>query len=357
LVSGSNIQGMSVDGAAIGAGLAGSYGTSGIANITIWNTAIKEEYLWPEVDDVRRPGYGSIIGTGWADALGSTSFVGSLLVSDSRVRTSGLSIFWRYRSVTGIGAGVGSAHGISQIDDVTIWNSDINVKLSEDGSGVGTGCVYGGTSRIEHVAIVNSAIVVTGVVHGSVVGSAGSRSGGGSGTASIAALLILSSRVKATPGQYGSGIGTGLAQDGSCSIGILFVSSSNVDVSSDGGSCIGCGRVSGGTSTVDSIAIWNSTVVGGGSSNIGSGSTAWGGVSTVDNVAIWNSTIDAPIRSGMAYDGYSRTAVLLISSSCMKRSIVDGPGIGSGDVISSSATSWVGNTTVWNSTFEMGSAE
>jgi hypothetical protein len=247
----------------------------------IWNSTV-----------VSRVALESGIGTSHAQGTGSKSSIGSLLISDSQIEVIGTD------SV--LGTGTGSFGGLSEIDDLVIVSSTI-VANSSIGYGIGTGHSYGlsdarSKSWIGSFLISNSQIEVIEPTYGSGLGTGLSENGA---ISRIDDMGIWNSTVVSRAHQ-GSGIGTSTSFDAESksSVGSLLISDSHIEAASAGyGSGIGAGYGAyEGLSEIDVVTIFNSTVIANGShdgSGIGTRAMTASGSSQIRTIAISNSTVIA----------------------------------------------------------------
>jgi hypothetical protein len=231
------------DGVGIGAADARS-GISRIDGLAIWNS----------IFNASRYGFISGIGCGFADSNGSTS-IGTISIS------SCLAMIGSVWKGSGIGSGWSAFDGVTQIDSLAIHNSTIVVRAGFRGAGIGSGgaegaegpgassrimsltiwcssvmassvgasgigtgeAQYEGISRVDHLVIGNSDVVVRGLEYGSAIGT-GEAPGG---ISRIDNLTIWNSSVIATSSTRGSGIGSS-AYDYLSRIDFLMIANSTV---------------------------------------------------------------------------------------------------------------------------------
>jgi hypothetical protein len=234
------------------------------------------------------------------------------------------------RGGTGLGVGWGEYGGASRLEQLTIYGGDIQARGTSDGSGIGSGRGYSGTSTIGNLTIVSGNITASSSSsdgYGSGIGTGY----GFSGTSMIENLTIMNGNITASSSSSdGSGIGTGYgSSNGPSMIGNLTIMNGNITASSSFyGSGIGTGYgFSNGISMIGNLTIMNGNITTSSSSSgydsrIGTGSAISNGISMIGNLTIMNGNITA-------------------SSS------YDGSGIGTGSA-SSNGTSMIGNLTIMN---------
>jgi hypothetical protein len=215
---------------------------------------------------------------------------------------------------SGVGTGDCEEGGASRIENITAWNATILMCRSRSGSGIGTGFGQG-------AAVIGQ---------GSATGQPEGGEKGPGSVSSLGLLLIAGSHVEGSISTFGSAIGTGeSSDDGTSEIEKVTIwNSTVVESRSYWGSGIGTGYVEAGTSCNSSIGVLliSSSQIEGSSSVFGSG-----------------------IGSGWAYDVGSASSIgnLLISESHVETSSsFDGCGIGTGTA-SAGGTSTIENATIW----------
>jgi hypothetical protein len=176
-------------------------------------------------------------------------------------------------SSDGSGIGTGRCYfGTSIIGNLTIVSGNITASGSSSGSGIGTGRSFDGTSKIENLTIVSGNINASGSSSGSGIGT-----GYGphpEGTSKVGNLMIVSGNITASSSSFGSAIGSGYGYDiGTSEIGNLTFVSGNITASStSSGSGIGTGESSDGTSEIQTLSVLGGRIkVNGTESGIGSG--------------------------------------------------------------------------------------
>jgi hypothetical protein len=283
----------SAGGCGLGAGVSAGE-ISRIDEIRIWNSTV-----------VSPAGDGPGIGTSYSDGPGSTSYVGLLSISYSRI--SATNTYWG----AAIGTGSSNRGGLSEINGFTILNSTVFARGGENGAGIGTGTMSGtgeeseSRSSIGFLLIAESHIHASSTYHGAGIGSAGGEMGG---ISEIDSLAILNSTVFARGGEHGAGIGTGTMSgtgeesESRSSIGFLLIAESHVHASTtDLGAGIGTGFSQGLVMEIDNITIINSTVVAQGAdggSGIGTGVVQDLQQAVIGTIVISNSRLTATIGSG-----------------------------------------------------------
>jgi hypothetical protein len=334
-IRGGTIQAAGRYGAAIGSGY-GYQGTSSVTNIKVIDGNINTT-----------SSFSAGIGSG-------QGYDGNSRVSDLTILTAKITA----QSLNGPGIGAGWGYnGESSVGNITIVNSNINANGS-GGAGIGTGPAFSGNTTVDTLAIIggnitvaatNAAAIGTGaaytrgrssignltiadaVISAVVVNGSGIGVGlASNGTGAVSSVSLVNVAVTVSS-QYGAGVGTGRAiQLGNASVLAVTIVDSRVNAGSSHGAALGAGYASGiGNSSVGSLTISGSFVnaVGTHGAGIGGGEVEQSGVATVQHLLLVGGDVTATSLGAAAIGSGTRDRVsVALSGSIQLRVSTSGDG-------------------------------
>jgi hypothetical protein len=264
----------------------------------------------------------SFFGIGCGNADTGSSIVETLIIANGNIIATPGSA-----DSVGIGAGCAFQGGISVVNDLAILNGNITATAGWYSAAIGSGNANGGGSEtaVRNLTIVNGNIFATGGVDGAGIGTGfaafvassnignltilrgnitaigytgigASPSYAEEGCTMVENLIIANGNITAIGVDWGTGIGTGCADNPSASsiVGNLVIGNGNVTAKTTGDDepGIGSGPAYDGESTVHNLTILNGNI-----SALGGTNAAGIGVglenSRIETLSIFGGTIDA----------------------------------------------------------------